>query len=293
MRNVRTREIIVDDAESEVLHKALVYFAARTNGTCRTACKPNQFEQLQEHNVDQYFTRAVVYLLYGDPDICGMDMLKNIPSNISEAFHTPNVVPAGNPSTDQKCDYCSKYYPVTKKCTNCKKVQYCSKDCQTKHWQAHSKDCKKVPQSKDVEFDKSVKVNVPLSSSSEATISDKPVKQLKTLCSFCNKCSGTLKRCKQCGVAQYCDTECQVNHWQQHKLECKTLSRLGSSFAKHHSTTDDPTSLPLGGLSKCESCAFCGSCSAKLRSCTRCGKTKYCGKECQRKHWNDHKNNCL
>ncbi len=30
-----------------------------------------------------------------------------------------------------------------------------------------------------------------------------------------------------------------------------------------------------------------------LQGCSRCGTARYCGKECQVKHWPVHKNNCL
>ncbi len=289
LNHVRTRKIFVDEAEIEVLQKTLTYFANRTNGTCRTACKPNKFEELQQYKIDHHFTRAVIYLLYGDPDQCGMDRINHIGSDISEAFHAP-------PSTDTKCEYCNKYYPVTKKCCNCKKVQYCSKDCQTKHWPMHSKDCKVAARSKPAgESDQAIKVNTKTLTTSEATISSKPIDEVKAKCSFCNSSSDTLKKCKQCGVAQYCNTECQQNHWRKHKSDCKAMSKAGSlpAQSQHHSSTTSDDLVPgKPGGQGLESCAYCGSCSAKLKSCMRCGKTKYCGKECQRKHWIDHKYNC-
>ena len=283
MANMRNfRNFIVNSAGYDSLCKTLVYFAARTNGTCRSACKPNKFEEICQHNVDRHYKRAVIYLLYRDPDKCGLEMSSTFPADFP--FLTPDVAPAGNPSTDQKCDYCSKYFPVTKKCTNCKKVQYCSKDCQTKHWRTHSKDCKKSPQSSDVKSSTPVNFSTPHSSTIEVTKSNKPI----SVCNFCSKHSDTLKKCKRCGVAQYCGKECQVNHWQQHKLECKTLSQTGRSSAQNHSlaTAEDPI------LPKVKTCAFCGSCSAKLKFCTKCGKASYCGRECQKRHWSDHKKNC-
>ena len=43
-------------------------------------------------------------------------------------------------------------------------------------------------------------------------------------CSFCNQ-SGSLKKCKQCGTVQYCNTECQRKHWRRHKGDCKKLAK--------------------------------------------------------------------
>ena len=55
----------------------------------------------------------------------------------------------------------------------------------------------------------------------------------------------------------------------------------------------------VGGLSASmkysapEICSFCGKQGPKkLRKCTRCGKAQYCGIECQKKHWKDHKKVC-
>ena len=39
------------------------------------------------------------------------------------------------------CANCTK--PSTTKCSACKKVRYCSRDCQKEHWKLHKKDCKK------------------------------------------------------------------------------------------------------------------------------------------------------
>lgn len=41
------------------------------------------------------------------------------------------------------CDLCHKYGYTLGKCSGCKKVYYCSEDCQTKDWKKHRKTCKK------------------------------------------------------------------------------------------------------------------------------------------------------
>lgn len=285
--------IIVNESEYQILHKALAYFASRTNGTIRSACKPNKFEQLQKLNIDHYFTRAVVYLLYGDPDVCGNDMLEKMPAAESSSFRTPSAAPACNPSTDKKCDYCKKYCPTTKKCASCKTVEYCSKDCQAKHWRLHSKDCKKATLDKDLKSVGSAKENTPVS---DSAISSKPLEQMKRVCSFCKRCSDTLKKCKRCGVAQYCNRECQVGHWPKHKLECNAMSKFGSLSSEltcSSTAADKSMASASEGPPTIESCAFCGLRSAKLKKCLRCNKTKYCGRECQRRHWSSHKLNCM
>ena len=36
--------------------------------------------------------------------------------------------------------------PSMKRCTQCRSVLYCSRECQTKHWPAHKGECKQLPQ---------------------------------------------------------------------------------------------------------------------------------------------------
>lgn len=36
--------------------------------------------------------------------------------------------------------------PSMKRCTQCRSVLYCSRECQTKHWPAHKGECKRLPQ---------------------------------------------------------------------------------------------------------------------------------------------------
>lgn len=41
------------------------------------------------------------------------------------------------------CAACKK--AAETKCTNCRKVFYCSKECQKKHWKEHKFECKSLP----------------------------------------------------------------------------------------------------------------------------------------------------
>lgn len=342
------RHIVVDDAEYKVLCDTLVYFANRTNGNCQSALKPNKYQALCRQGINQYFTRAVIYFLYCDPDHQGLDMLsqmKGMLTTFPKVFQTADVKPTGNPAIDEKCAYCGKYCRDAKKCTWCtwcKKVHYCSKDCQAKHWPAHSSNCKKIPEDRDAagtnlatssngqstkctfcnkasnslkkclqcgeaqycdrecqtkhwpEHRSSCKrsaeaKNESLDNSCAANLSFareiNPIKGEAITCTFCNKSSHALKKCLQCGKAQYCDRECQAKHWPAHKIECNT-----STTQQHHLSESSSPRQSETSSSVC--CACCGSSSVKLRACSRCGKVKYCKKECQIKHWKDHKGTC-
>ncbi|SMN01944.1 hypothetical protein SPONN_222 [uncultured Candidatus Thioglobus sp.] len=96
----------------------------------------------------------------------------------------------------------------------------------------------------------------------------------KMKCSYCNS-SGNLKICRQCKEARYCDRECQVKHWLNHKSDCQRSAKQAALS-------------PLKGMH----CACCDRSSINLKACTRCHKVKYCSKECQGKHWKVHKDIC-
>ena len=275
---------VIDVTLSEEGYKlflsTLLYFSKRTNGNCRTSGKHSRYRMLCRKKVDQYFHRAVVYLLFRDSDNQGLDMNTNYrkKTDFIKAFY-PKPDSSGNPAIDDKCDCCSKYSPDIKKCTRCKEVQYCSKECQTKHWPVHSSSCK-APSISNVQGSKPVL--------KDTSTTGKPhFKSTEdTHCSYCNEVSESLKKCIRCKEVQYCGRECRVNHWPMHKTECKKLSQLSNS---HRPSTE---TKPKTDDAKILSCSFCGNFSVKLMTCGSCGKVKYCRKECQRKHWITHKALC-
>ena len=266
--------IVLDNEGYELLQKTLLYFANRTNGDCQTSGKHSQYQVLCQKNIDHHFKRAVVYLLFRDPDHQGLDI--NSDAEKKPDFLKPYLPKpeSGNPAIDEKCGYCGKYSPATKKCTRCKNVQYCSKECQTKHWPVHNKSCKAAMTS-------NIQRPQPASRAGDDPFSaSKAHKFASTQCTYCKKSSDSLKKCLRCEEVQYCGKECQTSHWPKHKAVC-------SSSKSSHPTTS--TRMPEVEV---KSCALCGKSSMKLMSCGKCGKVKYCGKECQRKHWKSHKNNC-
>lgn len=92
----KTRTILVDDAEYDLLRKTLFYFSKRTNGNLHTAYVPNQYQILHKKKVQQYFTRATIFPLYCDPDLKGNHLL-------SQATAHGNITPP----TGERCSYCS------------------------------------------------------------------------------------------------------------------------------------------------------------------------------------------
>ena len=145
-----------------------------------------------------------------------------------------------------------------------------------------------------------------------------PSKMTQVECSLCKRKSDNMKKCTRCGEEQYCGKECQRKHWKDHKAVCKPSTKssapgsvTSSAASKKQNSTADPTAsctsgnthdtathTPLQPLPTEPStmtqdeCSFCKRKSDTMKKCTRCGEAQYCGKECQRKHWKDHKAVC-
>ncbi len=110
---------ILDNKEYDLLKTVFGYFASRTNGTCNEIFNSNsRINVLTIEKIEHNFTRAVVHLLFRDPDCYQLEL--------------------------EKCSFCDKTYHSLKKCSRCKQVQYCDKKCQTDHWSEHKTECKKL-----------------------------------------------------------------------------------------------------------------------------------------------------
>ena len=54
------------------------------------------------------------------------------------------------------------------------------------------------------------------------------------------------------------------------------------------------SSNPSSCKTSCDrlTCSYCNHTSDGLKQCSRCHSVQYCGRECQKKHWNTHKSDC-
>ncbi|KAK3091213.1 hypothetical protein FSP39_017992 [Pinctada imbricata] len=122
---------------------------------------------------------------------------------------------------DTDCYLCQKV-GNNKRCSKCQKVWYCSKECQTKDWANHKKECKRSCQTTE---------NVSTDDGKDSKSEDAENFTTGTLygnCGFCHK-RGALKSCGACKASHYCSRECQKLHWPSHKHTCCKTSSKGTS----------------------------------------------------------------
>lgn len=100
---------------------------------------------------------------------------------------------------DKLCNSC--YNPdVSKKCSGCDFVYYCDKECQRADWPDHKAQCHKSDQ--QIVFFKEEFV--------------------QTYCNLCKKLE-VRKKCSTCELVYYCDKDCQLADWSNHKHNCYTV----------------------------------------------------------------------
>ena len=280
----KSRDIPVTEDEYELLTKVLNYFSKRTVGNFNDSKGEGQFKVLAEQCIDRYFTRAVVYPLYSDPDTytMGFDFTKPPHEQVS-SFNTSTSSTETIKSLTEHCSQCGLKSGDLKKCSKCSKVQYCGRECQSKHWKEHKPNCHKTHELTSV-----------MSPSTPITHSASGSKKIAK-CSQCGTQSEDLKKCTGCGEVQYCNRQCQEKNWLDHKPNCykprdSTPDRGVISGSKNSSPTLKTSSVV--GAAPNDTCTQCGAQSADLRKCTKCGKVQYCDKECQKKNWKEHKPMC-
>ena len=130
------------------------------------------------------------------------------------------------------------------------------------------------------------------------------------------------RHCSGCHQLCYCSKECQLAHWPDHKLACRSkdalaedrvdesrdmmnvmieLARRENGGKPISSATEELLHFRVCG--KCRKIEDHDAWRARLEgreapaekrfgSCGRCSKVFYCSKKCQRSHWPDHRAEC-
>lgn len=127
----------------------------------------------------------------------------------------------------------------------------------------------------------------------------------------CNQCrrpptlERPLRQCGRCKKAYYCCVDCQRQNWKEHEKECvpethteveshKRAKRGGAA-----ATADGAGAANGGGggtpgraAASCAQCEGRATGERQLMTCGRCREVYYCSKECQTKHWGEHRMRC-
>ena len=203
--HLHTRDIEADEAELELLKKTLTYFAKRTFGWSLSKAT-GRLQLLEHHKISRYFTRAVVYPLFADPDLCMQG--RNQLSGSDPLLLLKHKRPQENSEKEKSqggCASCGIASTDLKKCSSCKRTKYCSVECQKRHWKVHKKICKSSEQV--------------TTTPEKSSVASDPAEATFTKCTGCERESSSLRKCP-CHKVAYCNKACQHKDWYRHKTEC-------------------------------------------------------------------------
>jgi len=50
------------------------------------------------------------------------------------------------------------------------------------------------------------------------------------VCAYCSNNEAVSQKCAQCGIAYYCNKDCQRQDWPEHKSNCSSLAAIHNVF---------------------------------------------------------------
>ncbi|XP_067669581.1 uncharacterized protein [Haliotis asinina] len=119
------------------------------------------------------------------------------------------------------CSWCQTFLDKPLKCTGCRKVAYCSRDCQKKAWtKDHHKLCNGTKPSREKTATQPAAAKENRKEHEAAVTSGDP--HLET-CYRCKKRGDGMKKCARCKNVLYCSKSCQREDWPRHKRDCITV----------------------------------------------------------------------
>ena len=129
-------------------------------------------------------------------------------------------------TTILRCANCCEPQTPNHKLIRCKchRVWYCNSICQRSHWTTHRTEHRRMCAKKGLsrmKGERNDQVENGSTDNKETTTTPDSV-----LCSSCGSPETSeheLKACKGCHTTQYCNRECQMQHWEDggHRTECK------------------------------------------------------------------------
>lgn len=119
------------------------------------------------------------------------------------------------------CGACSAGYGINppfpkngKLCQGCMNQYYCDRDCQLKDWHSHKSTCVEMRKSREKADKIRGKVREP-----NYTTQTRP--RVVKMCGSCGSALSKARLCGGCKSQHYCNQECQLNDWKNHKTVCK------------------------------------------------------------------------
>jgi TPR repeat protein len=122
------------------------------------------------------------------------------------------------------------------KCGQCRRMKYCSKDCQRAHWKPDQKqecsELKKRDNENAADLIEKKKINDEECRQMTSNLMAPLVKCFNSPCDQYEKRGEDYFECGQCHRVKYCSEDCQRAHWQpDHKRECPELKKLNDENA--------------------------------------------------------------
>ncbi|TFY72635.1 hypothetical protein EVG20_g385 [Dentipellis fragilis] len=143
-------------------------------------------------------------------------------------------------------------------CTGCRKVAYCSRECQVKDWKSHKSTCKpKKPEAESAKAaSTATSTSVPASASTDA--SNEPVVVTPPI-GKCARCGWDknfdLEFCEACRRAKYCSQDCEDADKETHRAFCEMeRKRIAQEKTENAAAAEREVHVPPEAMDHCSQC---------------------------------------